>query len=287
MSRVALSDMRLGGQRVSNAGKAVRGAIFVLFLLQFALVYVRLWHPTLLFGTAHWPEGLLLVLTAAALLASLNAQQPAQNVMLVAVVIAAVGGLAHTLSALSGMPFGPIVFAKEAGPKLFEPLPWSVPALWLVAVLASRGTARLLLRPWRTTRNYGFWVLGVTVALVVLFDLSLEPFATQAHTLWTWHPTKLKLEWYTSPCVNFLGWALVAALILAFITPALINKKPVKFPPQYQPLLVWLLVNGLFATTAAEHHLWAAFWVTTSTAALAIALAAYGLKQPASAKRKP
>jgi hypothetical protein len=47
-------------------------------------------------------------------------------------------------------------------------------------------------------------------------------------------------------------------VILAFTTPSLINKKPVKHPPDYHPLIVWILVNALFATGAMTHQLWAA-----------------------------
>ena len=101
----------------------MRRGVFGLFLLSFALVYARLWQPGLLVGEARWPEGLLLVLTTATLLASLSAQLPAQNVMLASVLIALVGGAAHTLGALTGIPFGPYVYTAHLGQKLFEPLP--------------------------------------------------------------------------------------------------------------------------------------------------------------------
>ncbi len=279
MNRVGLSEIRLGRPRFSGLTAALRWAVFGLFLLNFALVYVRLWQPAFLLGTVRWPEGLLLVLTTATLLASLTAQLPAQNVMLISIIIALVGGAVHTLGALTGIPFGPFAYTEHFGQKLFEPLPWAVPMLWLVAILASRGVARLVLRPWRKVRTYGFWLIGVTVGLVVLFELSLEPFATQVQGYWAWHPTKLKLEWYSAPCVNFLGWALTAALILAFITPPMLNKKPVKHLPQYQPLMVWLLLNGLLATSAALHQFWPAFWVTAGAALAVALLAAYGARE--------
>ena len=126
-------------------------------------------------------------------------------------------------------------------------------------ILASRGVARLMLRPWRKTQNYGFRVIGLTTALVVLFDVGLEPFATRVKRYWFWNPTKLRLDWYAAPGVNFFGWAVTTLLILAFATPALINKKPgPPPPPDYIPLVVWLLFNLLFATGAAVHHLWPA-----------------------------
>lgn len=272
----AWSETQLGERPPAKLGRALCGVMFILFLLQFALVYGRLWCPTFLFGAADWPEGLLLVLSAATLLASLNAQLPAQNVILVAVIISCVGGLMHTASALKGSPFGPISFTDRIGPALFHPLPWAIPLLWLVLLLSSRGTARVLLRPWCTTRNYGFWVLGLSVALVVLTELALEPFATHVRGYWQWRAAARKLNWYTAPWGNFLAWALITTLLLAFITPSLINKKLVKQPAPHQPLVVWVLLNGLLASGAATHQLWTAFGLTTLVTTVVVLLAFYG-----------
>ena len=264
MNQAGFGQMRLGANRFTGWGPAVRWCFGGVFLLQFGLAYARLWQPSFLVGDARWPEGLLLVLAAATTLASLTRQLPAQNMMLAASIIVVVGGAAHTLGALTGIPFGPYSYTQKIGQKLFEPLPWAMPVLWLVVILNARGVARLVLRPWRRARNYGFYVLGLSVALVVLFDLSLEPFATQVKEYWTWHVTKLHLDWYSAPYVNFLGWGLTAGLILAFAIPALINKFPGKFPPDYQPLAVWVLVNSFLATGLALHQLWPAFWLTAA-----------------------
>jgi uncharacterized membrane protein len=98
--------------------------------------------------------------------------------------------------------------------------------------------------------------MGITTALVVIFDFGLEPFATRAKQFWLWHPTKAMVYWYSAPWVNFLGWAATALVILAFATPSLINKKPVKQPPDYSPLVMWLLLSGLFVAGMAAHELW-------------------------------
>jgi uncharacterized membrane protein len=146
------------------------------------------------------------------------------------------------------------------GLRLFEPLPlpWTVPFIWIIAIFSARGVGRLTLRPWRKTRSYGFWLMGVTAALVVLFDVGLEPFATQVKQFWFWAPTHAGVYWYRTPWVNFVAWAATTLLILAFATPSLINKKPVSQPPDFQPLIIWLLVNVLFLTGALAHHLWLA-----------------------------
>jgi uncharacterized membrane protein len=233
-----------------------------LFLLQFALVWILLWLPLPPLGSARWPDGLLVVLATATVLASLARHLPVQNVMLAASIIAVIAGAVQTLGVLTAIPFGPYVYTEHIGQQLFYPLPWAVPMVWITSILASRGVARLVLRPWRKTANYGFRSIGLTTVLVVLLDFGLEPFAACVKHYWLWNPTKLRFDWYGAPSVNFFGWAVTTLLILAFTTPSLINKKPgPRPPPDYVPLVVWLLTNLLFATGAAVHQLWAAVGV--------------------------
>lgn len=276
MNRVALNGRRLEANRFSGLAEALRQVLFGLFLVQFGVVLARLWRPSLLFGDARWPEGLMIVLMAATTVGALTRRLPGQNVMLAAVIIAFIGGAVQSLGALTGIPFGPYVYTERIGQALFDPLPWAVPMVWIVVILASREVGRLVLRPWRTTQDYGYWLLGVSAGLVVLVDLGLEPFATQVRHYWVWTPTKLNLDWYSTPLVNFVGWALTSVLILVLATPALINKKPAKHPTDYYPLAVWLLMNLLFATGAALHHLWTAFGVTVGAAAVVAVAAVRG-----------
>jgi putative membrane protein len=222
-----------------------------------------LWTRWPNFGeAARWPDGLLVVLTAATTVTSLSRRLPAQNVILASAIIVFIAGAVQTLGAVSGIPFGPYYYTKRIGQVLFEPLPWGVPLVWLVVILNARGTGRLILRPWRKTRNYGFWLMGLTVLLAVLFDLGLEPFATEVKKFWKWSPSHAGLYWYSTPWVNFIGWAATVVMILAFATPSLINKKPekkpVKHPPDYHPLVIWALLNLMFLTGTVSHQLWLA-----------------------------
>jgi uncharacterized membrane protein len=166
--------------------------------------------------------------------------------------------MVQIFGARTSFPFGLYVYLPAIGPHLFGLLPWAVPIIWFIALFSARGVARLILRPWRNTHLYGFWLMGLTIALVVVFDLGLEPFATRVNHFWLWNPSKAALYWYDTPWVNFPGWAGTALLILGFATPSLINKKPVQQPPDYHPLVVWLLVNALFVTGALTHQLWPA-----------------------------
>jgi len=239
--------------------RAAHRVLFLLFLLDLALVCFRLNRPGLLFGTARWPDGLLLVLATATTLTSLSGQIPAQNAILSAVLIGAIGAGIAILGAITGVPFGPFVYNKENfGPFLFYPLPWAVPMLWVVAILNARGVARLCWRKYRQRPNYGLRVLGSTVALVLLLELSFEPYAVWIREYWSWKPTKLAFTWYTAPLVNFLAWAVTSLLILLFVTPALINKSPVKRPPAYHPLFVWELLSFVFLLGTTLRALWSA-----------------------------
>ena len=279
MNRVALKDIALRSSRFSGLAPKVHRVLFGLFLLQFALVWSRLWLPKPPFGEARWPDGLLVVLTTTTVLASLTCQLPGQNVMLASFIIAFIAGAVQTLGTLTAIPFGPFVYTDHIGQQLFYPLPWAVPLVWLTVILVARGVARLILRPWRNTSTYGFRLIGLTTLLVVLVDLGLEPFATRVKHLWFWNPTKLKFDWYTTPGINFFGWAITTLLIMAFATPSLINKKPGPQPPSdYYPLVIWLLLNFLFATGAAVHQLWPAVGLISLISVLVTLFAVRGAR---------
>jgi uncharacterized membrane protein len=225
---------------------------------------------------SNWPDALLLLLAAAGSVTALARQLPLQNVLSATLVIALMGGAAHALNAESRIPFGPLVFGADIGPKLFKNLPWAMPLLWVVAVLNSRGVARLVLRPWRKMKTYGYWLIGITAALVALFDLALEPFASHVKHYWLWTPTKFPLAWFGAPLVNFLAWVFVTLLMLAFVTPTLIKKQPgPRSVPDYHPLAVWLGGILLFAVATALNGLWAA---TAADAAIGIVTAVFAIR---------
>ncbi len=203
-----------------------------------------------------WPEAFLPVFALAATLFALARSLPAQNVIAVAVIIALLTSIADIINIKTGVPFGARAFSEDLSPQIFG-LPWTMPFIWTTAILTSRGVARLILRPWRKTAKYGLWVIALAALLTVIFDFNLEPFASAANSWWIWRMPKSVPAWQTAPWVNFLGLAMITVLILAFTTPWLINKNRTRSgPPDYHPLLLWLLLNLLPAIGDASHHLW-------------------------------
>jgi len=221
-----------------------------------------LWIASLLkcpgFQNARLPEILFPLLALAVTLVSLAQNLPLQNVLAAAALIAVATSIVEIIDAKTALPFGQRMYLGNIGPRLLGVLPWPVPIIWVVAILNSRGVARLILRPWRKLSKYGLWVIGLTTVLTVVFDLSLEPFATVVRHYWIWLPGNVP-SWHTTPATNFLGWLVVTLLILAFATPWLINKNSSRSsPPDYQPLIIWLVIQTVFVSGTAVNHLWSA-----------------------------
>ncbi len=243
-----------------------------LLTLAFALEIASLFWPLKFPG---WLDAVFLALAAAGTLAALWRQLPLQNVLLAAFGIAAIGGGFSALGARTDLPFGPFVFTSGIGPLMFRTLPWAIPLVWVVIVLNSRGVARLILRPWRKTKAYGFRVIGITALLVLLFDVAFEPFASQVKHFWLWLPTAWPLTWQGASAMNFLAWALIAVLILLFVTPALVVKKPrAKSRPDFFPLVLWLGTLLLFGIGCAVKGIWPPVFVD---AAIGIGVAIFAI----------
>ena len=118
--------------------------------------------------------------------------------------------------------------------------------------------------------------MGFTCALSVTLQLAFDPFAARVHRYWVWGPTRLSVDWHGAPLVNFLSWGLVVLLILAFATPALINKRPRRSPPDYHPLILWMALGVLFTAGAATQQLWMAVAVFVVAAAAVLVFAIRG-----------
>jgi uncharacterized membrane protein len=226
-------------------------------------------------------DGATIALAAAASLAALRRQLPLQNVVAAAAITAVVGGLAHALSGNPSfsLPFGPIVFTPAAGEKIFKAVPWTIPLLWIVAIFNGRGTARLMLRPWRKVKNYGLWLIGLTAVLAAVFDVALEPYAWHVKHLWFWQPTRLAVAWQGTTLLNFPGWAFVALLIMMLAAPSFIRKQPGgQGAPDLHPLILWLGALTLFAAGAVGTGQWGPAAVDVVIALITTVFAVRGIK---------
>lgn len=185
--------------------------------------------PSLVEG-APWACGLC------SLAVGLARRLPLQNVAFALTGLLAFSGALECLTAQTGIPFG--LRRADAGDGSIFGMPWFSPFLWAALILSARGIARLMLKPLRQAGFYGLWVLGVAVLLVMLAWLVVVPVATAGHWWDSRIPSGIRhwhgLTWLSLPAIP------VAALLqLAFVTPWLLNKKPVRQPLDVHPLAVW------------------------------------------------
>jgi uncharacterized membrane protein len=255
MNGASKSVRQSSGQIAVNPLKVAQRVLLGLFMIAIGFGILPTFVSFQLPVTDGAGDAIILSLALITTLVSLAGQLPTQNVLSAAVIIGVIGGGIHALGAFTGIPFGPVIYTTHGGPLMFNALPWFMPLLWIVVILNSRGVARLILRPWRKLRVYGYWLMGITTVLTLVFTLGLEPFVTLLRHYWLWNPTKLPVNWYGTPLTNFLGWLVTTLLILAFSTPSLMKKKPTKSYPDYHPLIVWFSANLLFIASAVSQHL--------------------------------
>ncbi len=226
---------------------------------------------------ASWTGGLVLLAAVATTSLSMVSSLPVQNVITVSALIAFLASVVEIINAKTGVPFGSRTCTEAIGPRLFGVLPWSLPLLWMVVILNSRGVARLILRPWRKTGKYGLWVIGLTAALTALFDFNFEPFAARVGRFWIWSASSALPTWQGAPLTSFTGWLVVTVLILAFTTPWLINKSLSRSSTaDFRPLIVWMVLNLLPPAACAVQHLWFAAMVAVSLSSVIIVFAIRG-----------
>ena len=207
----------------------------------------------------HWPDILFLLVSCACLALGLSRQLPLINVVGAVFITLLFGAIVQLVGTHTGIPFGPFRFSVNLEPKLLDLLPPVAPLVWITILFSTRGVVRLVLRPWRKINSYGFWLIGLTALLAILTDLAVDPFATHARHYWNWLPTKVPFTWYGATFVNFLSWGAITVLILAFITPLLINKQlSRKNVPDYHPLGIWIAVMIIVMAGAVQAKLWPA-----------------------------
>jgi len=113
------------------------------------------------------------------------------------------GGAIHALGVTTGIAVRPVSVRRGSRTAIIQDA-----ALGDAVDLGRRDfefarRVRLILRPWRKIRSYGFWLIGLTALLTMLFDLAFDPFASRVKHYWLWVPTKFPLTWQGAPLVNF------------------------------------------------------------------------------------
>lgn len=216
----------------------------------FLVLTLPVWVATLvqprLPGAWQWVDGIYIALAAITVLTCLARRLPWQNVGTLGLVIFFTSGMMLAVAVQSGFPLGRLEFSADFGPRLLGFVAWPMPFLWVAVLLASRQGAKVILRPWRRLKGYGWLLLGVSIGLAVFQMLALEPLGHRVKAWWSWADVDRPLSWYGAPLGVLLATPLLITALLVLATPWLLPKRPTGQAPPFEPVVVWLALEGWF-----------------------------------------
>lgn len=124
--------------------------------------------------------------------------------------VAGVSFLAEHVGTAVGFPFGGYRYTGLLGPRLGERVPALIPLSWFVMAIPAYGLAGRAFRgPDRRRMR-----IGVAVALLVAWDLALDPAMSFLTAYWIWESPG---PYYGMPWINLLGWTVTGLAIMALM----------------------------------------------------------------------
>ena len=227
-------------------GRWLHHLLFAVFVAQCVLILATMWLAKSVWGDARVEERVLVLLATATTLGTLSRELPWQNVLFASAIIAGISSASLGFATLTRAPTGHLSHIN-----------WLVPFVWVVAILNARGMAQLLLHRWRPSPNYGLWLIALAGILAALFGLGFVNFEAFLSDNWSPKDQPLTLPITGNASVfSLLCWGMISVLAISIATPWLIDKRPVRRPPDRQPLITWLLLNAVFISAFCLRRLW-------------------------------
>jgi putative membrane protein len=132
--------------------------------------------------------------------------------LLAFVAVYAVSLASELLGTGLGIPFGPYSYTSLLGPKWFGLVPLLIPLSWFTMSWACWVIAR--------QRSSGVAAIGLGTALLVAWDLLLDPAMSKVTSYWIWGEAG---SYYGMPWSNLFGWGVTGLLLFIVLhksTPA-------------------------------------------------------------------
>jgi hypothetical protein len=188
---------------------------------------------------------------------SLRRQLPRHNVLAATALAAGYFWMLETVNAECEWPFGPVL--ASAGLQLPGGAALTSLLFWLAALFGSRLLARRILKPWRGSRFYGYWMVLLAACLMVLLYRVYMPRPLAQPEL---------EDWFALQQLATFGGCLAA---LVAVAPWLIVKSPHAPPADWLGPVAWLMLCGYFGLRDLNHG-WAngglavAVWLSMAAA---------------------
>jgi uncharacterized membrane protein len=200
-----------------------------------------------------------LTCAAAALLYTV-ASQGWRRALLLLALCAAISLGVETIGIATGLPYGTYTYTGLAGPRLPGGVPYIVPAAWFMIMASALHISHRLRRPrWQTAT--------FAAALMLFWDVALDPAATGDFPLWQWSSGGL---FYGVPLHNWIGWLATGWVIAGsylWVAPGWGNGDGRGLE------LIYVMQGGLAATAAVVSGRWWAGGIWAGSLALVGALA--------------
>ncbi len=227
-----------------------------------------------------WVDSLFALCFAALTVANLSRRLSFQNALgaggAAFVVIFIILSLASRNKLLAG-----IVFTDKLGLRFFGLFPIVLPFLLTGALLASREAARVMMRPWRRSSYYGYWIILLASVLFLGFDFLLESFATQIANWWSYPqalPESGMFLPFGVPILVHLVWFIVGLVTLILASAWLLKRKIWFEPLGWHVPAPYLLLCGWLTAANIIGKQWLSVLVGAVYLILVISLSAHGIR---------
>ena len=137
-----------------------------------------------------------------------------------------------------GWPYGNFSYGYQLGPLLLDLVPWTLPLAYVPVAIGAYVAGQML-----GQNGHVLIPLAIGTCLMVLFDLILDPGATQLG-YWQWHDGG---PFYGVPDLNFFGWIVSSVLVQWLI--AFLNR-PYQPKPGDQSMILWPFIWSVVFWTA-------------------------------------
>ena len=160
-----------------------------------------------------------------------------------------------------GVPFGAYSYTALLGPKWFERVPYLIPLSWFTMAWPAWILAR--------RRAQGWAAVAISTALLVAWDLVLDPAMSSVTNYWIWADQG---SYYGMPWSNLLGWA-VTGFVLLMLLARLAPEAP---GSTGFALAVYATNLALPFGFCVLRHYWVAVAAGSASLSVAVALAILG-----------
>ncbi len=219
-------------------------ALFALFVVGWALAVIGISRNMRLPVDERWAGSGMLFLEGTIALLWIVIAFSWRHAARFALVVLPSAFLIEFIGVTVGVPVGPYHYTDALAPSILGRVPAPITCAWLMIALGTLATAA-----WIVQRERRWAIIPVAALLATGLDACLEPTAYHVKAYWLWETSG---RYYGIPAINFLGWFVASAAIVALAASALryrdsATRLPLAFVPislYWATVLMFALIDG-------------------------------------------